>query len=62
MSSAVYERVSADLGTCSIGDEMLSYRSITPLPDGNWQMILNAKTSAAHPAGASICMAFAVNF
>ena len=54
MSTDVYERVPMSLGACSIADEMLSYRSITPLPDGNWAMEVTRRKGTAHPAGAMV--------
>ena len=46
--------VPMSLGACSIADEMLSYRSITPLPDGNWAMEVTRRKGTAHPAGAMV--------
>jgi hypothetical protein len=54
MSTEVYMVVSAGLGACSIGEEWLTYQSIAPLPDGNWEILLSGKTTAAHPAGALV--------
>ena len=54
MSTDVYQEVMSKLGACSIGDEMLFYQSITPLPDGNWEMVLTGKTKIAHPAGSLV--------
>jgi hypothetical protein len=56
MSTEVYEQVDAGLGACSIADEMLSYQSIAPLPDGNWVMAVTRARGdgAAHPAGALV--------
>jgi len=52
MSKDVYEQVPGSIGTCSIADEMLSYSSITPMPDGNWAMEVtrrNANTPLFEP-------------
>jgi hypothetical protein len=54
MSTQVYQEVKADLGACSIGDEMLFYQNIAPLPDGNWEIVLRTKTKQAHPSGSLV--------
>ena len=54
ISTDVYEQVPGGIGACSIADEMLSYMSITPLPDGNWAMEVTRRKGTAHPAGALV--------
>ena len=54
MSTEVYMVVSAGLGACSIGEEWLTYQTIAPLPDGNWEILLTGKSKTTHPAGALV--------